>query len=159
MAQLDWRICGRLHIGKFGCLLQRLPGWLGRVVVIVEDRDLASFKTQRTETYATIIGIVIAVSLAQLVSCAEVDNRCHAVEFNTANEAAITCQGIAQITATVFPVVIDKRHSFFPVAKADGTGQWIQGVQSENSTSSPRRLFLIRQRGHLCAQQLRGAET
>src|SRR5262245_3643024 len=117
----------------------------------MEDRDLAAFKTQRSETYAAIFCIVVAVSPAQIARCAEIDNRCHAVKFDTANEVAITCQGVAQIAATVFPAIVDKRHPFFSVVKADGTGQWIQGVQSENSTPSPRlrRLFVIRQRGSL----------
>src|SRR6185369_15550418 len=95
------------------------------------------------------------------VSRAEVDDRRHSIELNTTNKTAVTCLGVAQIAASVFPFVAHKRHPFFPVRKAERTGQRIHGIHSENSTTFLWlcRLFVIGYSGGLCAPPLRKTEA
>src|SRR5689334_9941738 len=118
MAQLDRRICRRLDFAeKSRALLQRLPRCLELAVIVLKDRDLVAFKTDRSETNATKLCIFVAVASTKIVGGAEIDHRCHTIEFDPADKTSATGQRVAQIAATVFPLVIDKRHSFLAVGK------------------------------------------
>ena len=54
----------------------------------------------------TILCIFETVSLAKIVGCAEIDDSCHSIDFNAGNKTAATSRRVAQIAATVFPLVV-----------------------------------------------------
>src|SRR6185436_3694389 len=94
VAQLHGRIGGCLYVTeKLWALLQRLP-YRPRVIFL-EDRDLVSFETQRSETYSSVFCIFVTVSFAKVVARAEIDNSGNTIHLNTGHQGAVTCQAEA----------------------------------------------------------------
>src|SRR5687768_12121796 len=101
------------------------------------------------------------MTLTKLIRHAEIDDRRHSVDLDTASKTATTRQNVTEITAAVSAVVINKRKPFFPVTKTHRTGKRIVDIHSENSTTFfwLSRALLIRRSRSLCAHQLLGSES
>src|SRR5688500_3458200 len=101
------------------------------------------------------------MTLTKLVWRAEIDDRRHSVDLDTASKTATTRQNVTKITATVTVLIINKRKPFFPVTKTHRTGKRIVDIHGEDSTTFfwLSRALLIRGSRSLCAHQLLGSDS
>src|SRR6185295_17656959 len=144
---------------EFGPLLQWLVFRLAKI--LLQNHDLVAVKMYRSEPGAAALRVLKAITPAKHVGHAEIDDRRHSVDLDTASKTAITRQNVTKIAATVTPLVINKRKPFFPVTKTHRTGKRIHDIHGEDSTTFfwLSRALLIRRTRSLCAHQPLGSDS